>query len=306
MRILITGATGLVGSEITRLCHERGIHVNFLTTSKGKIEKSETYRGYYWNPRTGEIDVKCLDGVGAIINLAGASVFQPWTSSNKEKILNSRLNSLNLLHKLLKENSHEVGQLVSASAIGVYPSSKNKMYEESDNVVANNFLGDVVKKWEAAVDGFKDMNLRLAKVRLGIVLSEDGGALPQIVRPVKFNVGAPLGSGKQWQSWIHINDLARMFLHVVSNGLTGVYNGVAPNPATNEELTKEIAFALDKKLWLPKVPGPALKLVMGEMSTVVLGSQLVSSKKIQDDGFEFFYVNLRPAIQNLLNKKTGN
>lgn len=306
MRILITGATGLVGSEITRLCHERGIGVNYLTTSKSKIEKSETYRGYYWNPSTGEIDAKCLESVGAIINLAGASVFQPWTSSNKEKILQSRIDSLNLLHRLLDENAHQVGQLVSASAIGIYPSSRNKMYEEEDRAVADNFLGEVAEKWETAADQFDDLDLRVAKVRIGIVLSADGGALPQIMKPVKFNLGAPLGSGKQWQSWIHIHDLAEMFLYIISNGLSGVYNGVAPNPATNEELTKEVAYALDKKLWLPKVPGIALKATMGEMATIVLGSQLVSSNKIQDKGFDFAFVNLRPAIQDLLNKKTGN
>ena len=300
MRILITGATGLVGSEITRLCHENGKNVNFLTTSKGKIEKSESYRGYYWNPSTGEIDVKCLEGVGAIINLAGANVFQPWTASNKKKILKSRIDSLNLLHRTLKSNPHQVGQLVSASAIGIYPSSRSKMYEEDSTQLADDFLGQVSQKWEAAADKFQDLDLRVAKVRIGIVLSEDGGALPQIMKPVKYNLGAPLGSGKQWQSWIHIHDLARMFLYIISNGLTGVYNGVAPNPATNEELTKEVAQVLDKKLWLPKVPKMALKLAMGEMSSVVLGSQLVSSSKIQLEGFDFNFVNLRPAINDLL------
>lgn len=300
MRILITGATGLVGSEITRLCHEEGIKVNFLTTSKGKIEKSENYRGYYWNPSTGEIDTACLEGVGAIVNLAGASVFQPWTKSNKEKILNSRLDSLNLLHKTLKEHSHQVGQLVSASAIGIYPSSRSKMYEEEDKMVADDFLGEVSQKWEAAADRFRDLNLRVAKVRIGIVLSADGGALPQIMKPVKYNLGAPLGSGKQWQSWIHIRDLARLFLFIISRGLTGVYNAVAPNPATNEELTKEVANVLDKKMWLPKVPGLALKVAMGEMSEVVLGSQLVSSAKIQEEGFDFNYVNLRPTLKDLI------
>ena len=300
MRILITGATGLVGSEITRLLHEQGKNVNFLTTSKGKIENNETYRGYYWNPSTGEIDVRCLEGVGAIINLAGANVFQPWTKSNKKKILKSRIDSLDLLHRTLKNNPHQVGQLVSASAIGIYPSSKSKMYEEDSSQVANDFLGEVSQKWEEAADKFNDLDIRVAKVRIGIVLSADGGALPQIMKPVKYNLGAPLGSGKQWQSWIHVHDLARMFLYIISNGLTGVYNGVAPNPATNEELTKEVALILDKKLWLPKVPGAALKLAMGEMSSVVLGSQLVSSNKIQAAGFDFNFVNLRPAIKNLL------
>lgn len=306
MRILITGGTGLVGTEITRLCHEKGINVNFLTTSKEKIEKSETYRGYYWNPLKGEIDERCLEGVGAIINLAGANVFQPWTASAKKKILNSRIDSLNLIHKLLNENPHEVGHLVSASAIGIYPSSQTKLYEEDDLEVADNFLGEVTQKWEAAANEIKELNVRVSKVRIGLVLSADGGALPQIMKPVKLNIGAPLGSGKQWQSWIHIRDLARIFLHIIKNGLPGVYNGVAPNPATNEDLTREVAFALDKKIWLPKVPGFALKLAMGEMSNVVLDSQLVSSKKIEDEGFEFHYVNLRQAIKDIMHKKTGD
>lgn len=296
----------MVGSEITRLCHENGINVNFLTTSKSKIEKSETYRGYYWDPSKGEIDERCLEGVGAIINLAGANVFQAWTSSAKESILKSRIESLELLHKLLKENTHEVGHLVSASAIGIYPSSKTKMYYEDEQEVADNFLGEVSQKWEAAADKIGEIDLRVSKVRIGIVLSPDGGALPQIIKPVKFNLGTPLGSGEQWQSWIHVRDLARIFLYIIKNGLAGVYNGVAPNPATNEDLTREVALVLDKKMWLPNVPDFALKLTMGEMSNVVLGSQLVSSKRIEDAGFEFHYVNLRQAIKDIMHKKTGS
>ncbi|WP_029037997.1 TIGR01777 family oxidoreductase [Salinimicrobium xinjiangense] len=306
MRILITGATGLVGSEITRLCHEKGISVNYLTTSKSKLEKSETFKGFYWNPGEGKIDEGCLEGVGAIINLAGANVFQPWTSSAKKKILDSRIDSLQLLHRLLKEHTHEVRQLVSASAIGIYPSSPTKMYEEDEQEVAGNFLGEVTRKWEAAADEIKETGIFVSKVRIGIVLAADGGALPQIIKPVKFNLGAALGSGQQWQSWIHISDLARIFLFLIQQGLEGVYNGVAPNPKTNEDLTREVALALDKKLWLPKVPGFALKLAMGDKSNIVLGSQLVSSKKIEDKGFDFHYVNLRKAIRDIMHKKTGN
>ncbi|MDX1602618.1 MAG: TIGR01777 family oxidoreductase [Salinimicrobium sediminis] len=299
MRILITGATGLVGSEITRLLHENGININYLTTSRSKIEKSDNYKGFYWNPSTGEIDTKCLEGVGAIINLAGASVFQPWTTSNKKKILNSRIDSLNLLSRTLEENDHEVGQLASASAIGIYPSSTQKMHYEEEKEVADNFLGEVSEKWEVAAQKFSNLGVRVAIVRIGIVLARDGGALPQIARPVKYNVGTALGSGKQWQSWIHVTDLARLFLFLISNGAKGVFNGVAPNPVTNEDLTREVAAVMDKKIWLPKVPGFALKLVMGEMSTVVLGSQLVSSKKVEEEGFNFQFINLRQAIRDI-------
>lgn len=306
MRVLITGATGLIGKQITRLCHAKGIEVNYLTTSRGKIEKKDNYRGFYWNPSTGDIDADCLDDVGTIINLAGASVFQPWTKSNKEKILNSRIDSLGLLHKTLKENPNQVGQLVTASAIGIYPSSFQKMRYETDTEVNDNFLGQVVQKWEAAADRLSDLNLRIAKVRIGLVLAKDGGALPVMEQPLKYGLGASIASGEQWQSWIHIKDLSRIFIHLFSNGLTGVYNGVAPNPVTNQELTEQLARTMNKNLWLPKVPALFIKLVTGKMSSLVLDSQLVSSEKIEATGFKFYYINFQQAIEDLWHKKTGS
>lgn len=303
MRVLITGATGLIGQKITEMCHEKGIGVNYLTTSKGKIQKHDNYKGFYWNTASGEIDARCLEGVGAIINLAGANVFQPWTEKAKKKILASRLDSLELLYKTLQKNKHEVGQLISASAIGIYPSSLQKMYYEDEEETDDSFLGEVVQKWEAAAEEFTDLGLRVAEVRTGLVLSNKGGILPQIERPLSWNVGTALGSGKQWQSWIHIEDLGNIYLHIMENGLTGVYNGVAPNPVTNATMTKQLAKMMDKKLWLPKVPAVAIKLVMGEMSVIVLGSQLVSSKKIEETGFNFRYINLEKALADLLKKK---
>jgi uncharacterized protein (TIGR01777 family) len=305
MRVLITGATGLIGSRITQLCHQKGISINYLTTSKDKLEQKENFRGYYWNPAAGEIDSKCVDGVGAIINLAGENVFQPWTKSARKRILESRIDSLEVLHKLLSNRQHEVGQLISASAIGIYPSSLQKMHFEDETEIDDSFLAEVADKWEKAADKFNDLNLRVAKVRIGLVLSKKGGALAQMKKPVKYNVGAPLGSGNQWQSWIHIEDLARIFLHILENGLTGVYNAVAPKPVTNSELTERLAEVMGKKTWLPNVPAAALKLIMGEMSGMILSSQLVSSKKIQDTGFRFYYVSVSKALEDLLYKKTG-
>lgn len=305
MRVLISGATGLVGTRITKLCHEKGINISYLTHSKDKLEKREEFRGYYWNPAKGEIDTDCLKGVGAIINLAGANIFQPWTEKNKKKILESRVDSLNLLYKTLSENQHEVAQLISASAVGIYPSSKQKIHYENEDEVADNFLGKVTHQWELAADQFKKLDLRVAKVRIGLVLSQEGGALPQMERPIKYNVGTKLGSGTQWQSWIHIEDLARIFLYIMENGLTGVYNGVAPNPVTHKDLMEKLAEKMGKSLWLPKIPTSLLKAVMGEMSSIVLDSQLVSSQKIEEAGFDFYYVNLQAAFDNLWQKKTG-
>jgi uncharacterized protein len=287
------------------LCLQKNIKVNFLTTSKKKLVHSEDYQGYYWNPSSGIIDSHCIDGVTTIINLAGENVFQPWTEKARKRILESRINSLHLLNTLLSENKHEVEQLVSASAVGIYSSSRQQIHTEDEYTVEDSFLGKVVQKWESAADAFKKLGVKVVKIRIGLVLSSNGGALPQMMKPIKFNLGTPLGDGKQWQSWIHIDDLARIFVYAVENVLEGVYNGVAPQPVTNEKLIKIIAHTMGKKVWLPNVPSFALSLVMGDMSTIVLGSHFVSSKKIEETGFFFHYVNLEKALENLAHKKTG-
>ncbi|MBZ9630748.1 TIGR01777 family oxidoreductase [Salegentibacter sp. LM13S] len=300
MRVLITGATGLIGSKITQLCQEKGMEVYYLSTSKDKLENKTNYKGFYWNPTKDEIDSKAIDGVDAIINLVGASIAERWTPEQKEKILKSRTETANLLYTCLQENEHQVKHLVSASAIGVYPSSLEKLYTEEDQGVDDSFVGEVVVKWEEAVDNFKDLGIEVAKIRIGLVLAETGGMLQKLKEPVNFNVGSPLGSGKQWQSWIHIDDISSIFLFAVENELTGVYNAVAPNPVTNKELVNEVASQMGKPVWLPNVPKVALKLVLGEMAHLVLSSQLVSSDKIEQEGYSFKYVNLAKALEDLI------
>ncbi|PKD18188.1 NAD-dependent epimerase [Salegentibacter salinarum] len=300
MRVLITGATGLIGSKISRLCREKGIQVHYLSTSKEKLENKPDYKGFYWNPDENEIDSKAIEGVDAIINLVGASVAERWTPEQKEKILKSRTETANLLYTCLQENEHQVKNLVSASAIGIYPSSLEKLYTEEAQGVDDSFIGEVVVKWEEAVDNFTDLGIEVAKIRIGLVLAENGGMLQKLKEPVNFNVGSPLGNGKQWQSWIHIDDISGIFMFAVENKLTGVYNAVAPNPVTNKELVNEVASQLGKPVWLPNVPKVALKLVLGEMSHLVLSSQLVSSDKIEQEGYSFKYVNLSKALEDLI------
>lgn len=300
MRVLITGATGLIGQEIVKHCHEQNIAVNYLTTSKSKIENTENYQGFFWNPSTKDIDKNCFNGVDAIINLAGASISKRWTADYKKVILSSRIEVTQLLIDSLKGETHSINQVVSASAIGVYPDSLIHYYDETFNDFDDSFLAEVVKAWELSVDGFSQLGITVSKVRIGLVLSNKGGALQEMVKPIKLGLGAPFGSGKQWQSWIHLNDLARVFLYVLKHKLPGVYNGVAPNPVTNTELTKTIAKVLDKPLLLPNIPRFAMKLVLGEMHTLLFDSQRVSSKKIEDKGFEFIDYHLQSALQDLL------
>ncbi|MDX1718995.1 MAG: TIGR01777 family oxidoreductase [Salegentibacter mishustinae] len=300
MRVLITGATGLIGSKISQLCRDKGMQVHYLSTSKDKLENKADYKGFYWNPNNNEIDSEAIKGVDAIINLVGASIAERWTPEQKKAILKSRTETAHLLYKCLQENEHQVKNLVSASAIGIYPSSLEKLYSEEDKGVDDSFVGEVVVKWEEAVDNFKDLGIEVAKIRIGLVLAENGGVLQKLKEPVNFNVGSPLGSGKQWQSWIHIDDISGIFLFALENQLSGIYNAVAPNPVTNKELVNEVASQMGKPVWLPNVPKVALKLVLGEMSHIVLSSQLVSSDKIEQEGYNFKYVNLAKALEDLI------
>ena len=222
-----------------------------------------------------------------------------WTASHKKAILDSRIDSLKLLYDSLSEIDHDVKHLISASAIGVYPSSLTKLYEETEKSLSDDFLGHVVQEWEKASGRFEQLKIDVAQIRIGVVLAENGGALEQMAKPIKNYVGAVLGSGEQWQSWIHLKDLASIFCHVMDEQLTGVYNGVAPHPVNNKELTQAIAKALGKPILLPPVPKFALKLLLGEMSQIVLGSQLVSADKIQEEGFVFEFPQLEHALEEI-------
>lgn len=307
MKVLIAGATGLVGSELVNLCHEQDIAVHYLTTRKNKIVSVTNYNGFYWNPDKNEIDLKCFEGVTAIINVAGASISKRWTSSYKEKILLSRVNSLRTLYDALeKVDISNITSFVSASAIGIYPNSLNAYYTEDEKKVDNSFLGDVVKAWETEIHAFEKFNFNVSTIRIGLVMSSKGGALPEMVRPVQYFVGTAFGDGQQWQSWIHITDLARMFLFVIENNLQGSYNGVGPNPVTNAKLLKEIAKVLNKPLFLPNIPKFVMKAILGEMSYLVFCSQRVSSKKIEEEGFIFQYTNVCKALEGIYAKNLSN
>lgn len=299
MKVLITGATGLIGKEIVKVCHDEGMHVNYLTTSKSKLEAKENYKGFYWNPGEDTIDETCFEGVDAIINMVGASISKRWTNSYKKTIINSRTRTAALLKSTIEKYNYPVKQIISASAIGCYPSSLTNYYEEDFSKISDSFLGKTVLKWEAAIDQFNDLGINVCKLRIGLVLSEKGGALPEIIKPIKLGAGASLGSGEQWQSWIHIRDLANMFVYALQNNLTGIYNAVAPNPVTNKEFTKIAAKVLKKPLILPNIPKFVMKLMLGDMHILLFESQRISSKKIETEGFNFKYVNLEPALKNL-------
>lgn len=300
MTVLITGATGLVGQELVSLLLQNGFTVHYLSTSKSKLVSQNNYKGFYWNPKTSEIDLNALTDVEVIVHLAGASVAKKWTPSYKQEIIESRVLSTRLLYKTLQKNLHQVKQIVSASAIGIYPNDLNYIYHETDNKVDNSFLGNVVQQWEEEVNQFEKLHINVAKIRIGIVLAKNGGALQEMVKPIKMGVGAAFGSGLQYQSWIHIQDLVAIFQFVIQNQLSGVFNGVAPYPVTNSELTKAIAKTLGKPFFLPNIPQFAMKIILGEMHQVLFSSQHVSCKKLLDLKYQFKFASLDKALNDLL------
>lgn len=298
-KVLISGGSGLVGTHLTKLLQNKGYSVSHLTTRKNRVGDKDGVNIFYWNPAKNEIDINALDGVEVIINLAGANISGRWTSSYKKEIVNSRADSANTLLKALKENTQSVKHFIAASAIGFYGSHPNNEFVEADTA-GKGFLADVVRVWEEANLQVKALDIPLATLRIGVVLDSNDGALPQLAKPVRYGLGAPVGNGKQYLAWIHIDDICGMLLHLLEHKLQGVYNGVGPYSVTNKDMTKEIATVLNKPLWLPNVPAFLLKLGLGEQAQLALMSTRVSSKKIEASGYQFKYPDLNKALKDLL------
>ena len=297
--VLVTGATGLVGTELVKQFHDLGYTVHYLTTSKSKIENKSNYKGFYWDLNAEIIDANCLEGVSVIIHLAGASIAQRWTTAYKEKIVKSRVDTVALLRKVLDETPHNVTHVVAASAVGIYEDSLTIEHTENSNALNSGFLAEVVKLWETATASLSTHSINVTQIRIGIVLSKKGGAFVKMSTPIKWGLGAPFGSGKQWQSWIHLEDLAGIFIHVVTHKLYGVYNAVAPTPITIKALTKKIAKHYNKPNFLPGIPKFVMQLVLGEMHTILYESQKVSNNKIEKTGFQYQF----PTVDSFLSVK---
>lgn len=300
MNILITGATGLIGRKLTNDLLLNGYAVNYLTTRKSQIKSNSKINGYYWNPEKNIIDLECFKNVDTIINLAGSNIAKRWSDSNKLDILNSRIKSLNLLKHSISNNKINIKKIISASAIGIYPSSVDNVYKENESLISDSFLGMVVCQWESAVNSFKDLEIDVVIVRIGLVLSRDGGILSKSILPIQYGFGSFFGNGNQWQSWIHFQDISNIFYHILKYDLSGVFNGVSPNPVTNKTFTKKIAKFLNRPLLLPNLKKWMMRLLLGEMHTIIFESQNVSCEKLTKSKFKFKFDNFDQAIADLL------
>ena len=303
MKLLITGGTGLVGRNIIAEAKNRGIKVHYLTTDKRKIISDETVKGFYWNPKEDFLDQRCFEGVDTLIHLAGATISKPWTPKNRKEIMDSRVITSRMLSQSMKHEKIKMKQILCASAIGIYPNSFEDTLTENSVETPENFLQEVTQAWEQQSHVMSDCTDHLSIFRIGLVLAKDEGLLAELSRPVKLFSGTAFATGKQWQSWIHIDDLCQLFLFAAQAGWEGTFNAVAPKPVRQRTLIKALGRVLRRPVFLPNIPGALMKLVMGERSVLILGSQKVSSELVVSKGFSFKYSLLPEALKDLYAQK---
>lgn len=298
--ILITGGSGLIGSKLSLALIAKGYQVRHL--SRQPIH-STLIQSYSWDIEKNSIDENAFIGVDAIIHLAGAGIAEKkWTDSRKAEIVNSRVNSTQLLFDYVQKMALPIQTFIAASATGIYPTNPHKSYNENAKP-ATDFLGDCCVKWENKIDQFTTIGIRTIKLRTGIVLAKEGGALPKMAKPILAGIGAPIGNGKQWMSWIDEDDLVNMYIFALENKtINGAYNAVSPRPCSNQNFTIVLAKILNRFILLPKVPSFIIRLLLGEMSIIVLGSTKVSAEKIIASGFKFKFEKLTDSLSKIYNE----
>ena len=312
--VLITGGTGLIGRALTKELSAKGYDIIILTRKLPATENSFPPKIRYatWNLDADAIDHRAIADADIIIHLAGAGVAEKrWTKKRKKEIAESRTKSADLLVKSLKEIPNKVRLVIAASAIGYYkpslPAEGNYMRLETEPPDPG-FLGRTCRQWEQHLLPFSTLGIRLVILRTGIVLSSEGGALPSFMHPIRFGIAAILGSGNQVISWLHIEDLCRIYLaSIQEQNMEGVYNAVAPNPVNNKTFTKELARQLKGKNFLTlHVPAFVLRLLLGEMSIEVLKSIRVNAEKLRQTGFQFVFPSIQSAFENLIRNRSTN
>ncbi|WAC42300.1 TIGR01777 family oxidoreductase [Pedobacter sp. SL55] len=299
--ILIAGATGLVGQQLVSKLLANGYQVSILAR---KPSTRKDVKVFTWDVYQQTIDYNAFNGIDTIINLTGEGIAdKPWTQERKQQIIDSRVKAAELIFKAVAATNATIESYISASAVGIYGDRADEILNE-ESLPGIGFMADCCLAWEKAADQGIALGIRVVKIRIGIVLSEKGGALPTMEKPVKLFAGTALGSGKQWMPWIHLDDLVNIFVKAVEDqNMFDAYNAAAPSPVTNQTFTKTLGKVLHRPIWPINVPKFMLKIILGEMSILPLISTNTSSQKILNTGFQFAYLNLEETLKAIYERK---
>ncbi|MEL6902501.1 MAG: TIGR01777 family oxidoreductase [Cyanobacteria bacterium J06606_4] len=307
MKIVVTGATGFVGAHFVDRLVSEGHDVKVFTRSEAKARRVFSAAKFkpveyvvYTPTQSGEWQA-AISGCQGVVNLAGEPISERWSAERKNRILNSRKVGTEKLVEAIAKAEQKPSVLVSSSAIGFYGTSETAEFFETSEPAENDFLSQVCQSWEAEANKAKESGVRVAIIRTGIVLG-DGGAIAKMITPFKLYAGGPIGSGRQWFSWIHIDDLVSLFLKALLDpSMHGVYNGTAPEPVRMNDLCKTLGEVMDRPSWLP-VPDFAIEALLGDGAVVVLKGQKVLPERTQAAGFSYQYAQPKEALKDVVEK----
>ena len=296
-KILIAGGTGFVGKKLIPFLVEKGYSIHVLTR-KPSANSSKNIRFFQWEIERQYIDKKAFEGVEILINLTGANIGEKrWTEQRKKEIIDSRINSIDILYQYISENKFNINTFISSSAVGFYGAvtTDKTFVETSEN--GNDFLASVSQKWEDATLKFNDLGIRTVILRKGVILGKEGGMVKKLSPLAKLGINVSLGSGKQYLPWIDIRDLVRLYDFFLSNAqLSGIYNAVATEQITMSDLSKALLQAFGKKSFLPNAPAFVIRLLFGEMAVMLLEGSKVSNEKLKTTGFSFEFDTIEKSL----------
>lgn len=298
--ILISGGTGLIGLPLAGMLKQQGHRIHLLSRKSNPVAPYDAV--FRWDVSAGFIEEAALEGVDIIVHLAGEGIADKrWTPERKLAIVNSRIESARLILEVLKKRNHTIDAFISGSATGWYGAYTDTLLHTEAEPAASDFLGETCRQWEWMADQFAPLAKRIVKIRTGVVLAREGGALPQLARPIRWFAGSPLGSGKQQIPWIHLDDVCRIFHQAITDAQwNGSINATASENCTNKAFTQQVAAVLNRPLLPFPVPSLAIKMLFGEMSAVVLEGSRISNQKLKSLGFAFQYSDLGLALRSLL------
>jgi uncharacterized protein (TIGR01777 family) len=300
--VLISGGSGFIGKHLTNLLIENGFSVSILSRSDKQNTADVAY--YKWDIATHFMEEEALIKADYVLHLAGENIAEkPWTAKRKDEILQSREQSIQLIHDVLKKNNKKLEAFISASGVGIYGAINGEEICTENTPAENDFLGSTCQKWEAAADTISNLGIRVVKIRTGLVLGKDDGFLKKLTPIFKMRLGSALGSGMQYMPWIHVNDLCAIYLEAINNSvMTGSYNAAIFDNTTNTVFSKTLAKVYGYSIWLPNVPAFLIKMALGEMAQIILKGRRVSPQKIIKTGFKFQFTTLEEALKDCLQK----